>query len=66
MEGDRRRHWECKKSIKQTISQSAASSFMSSTSAASEPGLLAFEKLFFIVLMKIHHGSNGKKKTKPP
>lgn len=39
---------------------------MSSTSAASEPGLLAFEKLFFIVLMKIHHGSNGKKKTKPP
>lgn len=47
----------------QTTFQPAPSSFRSSTSAGSEPGQFTFEKLFFIVLMKIHHGSNGKKNT---
>lgn len=42
-------------------SKSAPSSFTSSTSAGSKPGLFVFEKLFFIVLMKNRHGSNGKK-----
>lgn len=45
----------------QTTFQSAPSSFTSSTSAGSKPGLFTFEKLFFIVLMKNHHGSNEKK-----
>lgn len=45
----------------QTTFQSAPSSFTSSTSAGSKPGLFVFEKLFFIVLMKNRHGSNGKK-----
>lgn len=61
---ERRRHWKCKMSIKQKTFQFAPSSFMSSTSAGAEPGLFTFEKLFFMVLMKIHHGPNGKKKKK--